>query len=555
MSSSHRFFAAILFTLLCMPVSLHAQSPAKSTVKTPRGSVTGHVTIKDKPAPGVTVGLRPNSGMMVPPERSYRAVTDQDGFYRITNVPAGTYDIIPAAPAYVSAESDLSRNKSVIVGEDENVEDINFSLVRGGVITGKVTDAEGRPLVQQWVYLYRASDFLQQPLRQVYSASNVQTDDRGIYRFFGLAGGRYKIASGRGDEFYAGEYFQPTRVIYKQVFHPDASDQLKATVIEVKEGSETSNVDIALGAPVQTFTVSGRVVDMEKGLAVPSIRLAFQRRTGERFEIAGGNCVSNSQGDFIAEGLMPGKYVAMLFGNPGQEVRAEAVSFDVIDADVTGLTVRLLKASTISGTIVLEPEDRKALARLSEFQLRGYVTAAPGSAMAGQSNVSEIGQDGSFRLPGLSPGHLNLWLTAQMGMTQPKGFKILRVEHNGVVLPRGIEIKEGDQLTGVRLVVSYGTSSVHGVVKIENGALPDGARMFARLMKPGTPPTPIATSPVDARGQFLLEGIVAGVYELHVSTFVPNVKTQATAKREVSVQDGVVNEVTITLDLTPLQKP
>jgi len=129
------------------------------------------------------------------------------------------------------------------------------------------------------------------------------------------------------------------------------------------------------------------------------------------------------------------------------------------------------------------------------------------------------------------------------------------VEHNGAVSPRGIEIKDGDQLTGVRVVVSYGTSSVHGVVKIENGTLPDGARMFARLMKPGTPPTQIATSPVDARGQFLLDGIAAGVYELHVSALVPNVRTQSTAKREVSVQDGVVNEVTITLDLTPPQKP
>lgn len=89
MSSSHRFCAVILLTLSCIPVSLHAQSPTKATVKTPRGSVSGHVTIKDKPAPGVTVGLRQTTGM-VPLQKFYRAVTDQEGFYRITNVPAGT---------------------------------------------------------------------------------------------------------------------------------------------------------------------------------------------------------------------------------------------------------------------------------------------------------------------------------------------------------------------------------------------------------------------------------------------------------------------------------
>lgn len=33
---------------------------------------------------------------------------------------------------------------SVVVGDGENIENINFSLVRGGVITGKITDADVR---------------------------------------------------------------------------------------------------------------------------------------------------------------------------------------------------------------------------------------------------------------------------------------------------------------------------------------------------------------------------------------------------------------------------
>ena len=98
------------------------------------------------------------------------------------------------------AETTPWRGKSVVVGEEEDIQNINFSLVRGGVITGKITDAQGRAVIQQSVNLYRASDFQQQPLRQIFPANTVQTDDRGIYRFFGLMPGRYKIASGRGDE-------------------------------------------------------------------------------------------------------------------------------------------------------------------------------------------------------------------------------------------------------------------------------------------------------------------------------------------------------------------
>jgi hypothetical protein len=555
MSSSTRFSAVLLLMLWCISASLHAQTPTKPAAKVPRGTVSGRITIKDKPAPGVTVGLRVSSGM-IPFEKFYRAVTDHEGVYHITNVPAGTYEIAPAAPAYVFAEGNSPRGgKSVIVGEDEEVDDINFSLVRGGVITGKITDADGRPLVAQQVYLYRASDFQQQPLRQVYSASNAQTDDRGIYRFFGLAAGRYKVASGRGEDVYAANYYQPSRISYKQVFHPDATDQTRATIVEVREGSEAANIDIALGSPVQTFTATGRVVDAEKGLPVPNIRLGFQRRAGDRFEYVETSAVSNVQGDFIVEGLVSGKYGVMLFGNQDQEVRAESVMFDVVDGDVNGVTVRLMKASSISGVVVLEPEDKKAFAKLSEFQLRSFVTAAPGAVSAGQSTVSSIGPDGSFRLGGLSPGQVNIWLTAQLGVNQPKGFNILRVEHNGTSMPRGIEIKDGDQLTGVRVIISYGTASIHGVVKLENGPLAEGTRMFARLFKPGTPPVGIGSVTIDARGQFLFEGIPAGVYEVSVTAFIQGAKTPPTVKREVNVNDGVVNEVSITLDLAAQPPP
>lgn len=550
MSSSTRLFAIVLLMLLCVPVFLRAQPQTRTPVKTPRGSVSGRVTIKDKPAAGVTVGLRLRTNLF-PNDKSFRSITDQEGNYRISNVPAGTYDIMVVAPAYVNPGVVDVRGKSVIVAEDENVNDINFSLVRGGVITGKITDADGRPLVQQNVYLFRAADFQQQPARQAFPVVSAETDDRGVYRVFGLAAGRYKIASGRGDDSTSGNYYEPSRVIYKQVFHPDATDQTKATIIEVREGGEVANVDITLGVPIQTFSVSGRVIDAEKGLPMPNIRFGFQRRTGERVEFANLSAVSNAQGDFMVEGLQPGKYGITMFGSQAQDMRMETTTFDVIDSDVSGLTVRMIKGSSISGVIVMEPEDRKAFAKLPEFQLRAYVTPPSGSSESYASIFSPIGPDGSFRLAGLAPGTVSFWLTAPFNPVASKGFAILRTEHNGVAMQRGLEIKDGDQLTGIRVVMTYGTATVHGTVKLENGVLSEGGRMFARLMKPGTPPAQIASSPVDARNQFLLEGIPPGLYEVTVIVTGPNIRTPITAKREVSVQDGVVNQVSVTVDMTP----
>jgi len=551
MSSSARLVAVLLFTLWCMPASLHAQSTTKAPAKAGRGTVSGRVTIKDKPAVGVTVGLRQTTNGM-PLEKVYKGVTDQEGVYHITNVPAGGYDIMPAAPAYVMDQIGFPRGKTVLVGNDENVEDINFTLIRGGVITGKITDVEGRPLIQHQVSLYRTSDLVSEQ-RQVFAANNVQTDDRGIYRFFGLMPGRYKVACGRGEEPFVAT-FRSSRIIYKQVFYPDATDHNKATVIDVKEGGESTNIDISMGAPVQTFAVSGRVVD-DKNQPFPNIRFAFQRMAMDRYEVGDGSAVSNNLGEFVAEGLMPGKYGVVLYGNQNQDVRVDQTLFDIVDRDVAGLTVRLVKASSISGVVVLEPENTRAMAKLTQLQLRAYVNSPSGAPASGSSTFGTIGPDGSFRIPGLSPGQVNFWLSAPNEPNAPKGFLMLRIEYNGVAVPRGLEIKDNDQLTGVRIVMSYGTASIRGNVTIANGALPDGSRMFVRVMRQGTPQTPVASAMVDARGQFLVEGLPAGLYEVIVTAFVQNGKIQANTKREVNVQDGMVNEVSLTLDVTPLLKP
>ena len=555
MSFSVRRVSLLLLTLLSVAIPLRAQSPQKTTTaKTPRGSVSGRVTIKDKPAPGVVVGLRKALGTTQFVEPFQKATTDQEGNYRIANVAAGAYDIAPSAPAYVVADSNSLRGKNVVVGDDEQVEDINFSLVRGGVITGKVTDADNRPLIQQQVFLYRTADFAQQQqMRQVYPAQNVQTDDRGIYRFFGLAAGQYKVAAGRGEGVFAGTF--GSRLIYKQVFHPDAPDHASAKVIDVGEGSEAANVDIALGRAMQTFSASGRIIYAETQLPAPNLRFGLQRYSGQRFEGVENLAMSNAQGDFVVDSLAPGRYAVFLYPNQAPDMRAEAVTFDITDHDVSMITIRLLKGSSVSGVIVLEHEDRKAVARLLELHVRGYIAGPAGPSLVGTSATTPIGPDGSFRLSGLSPGPLNIYLSSASGGSQPRGFSISRIEHNGAAVQRSIEIREGDQVTGVRVFVSYGTASLRGVVTVDRGLMPEGARIFARLAKPGAEMNAIAQAQADARGHFLMEGIPSGVYELSVSLFTPVPLAPRMrppmAKQQVTVQDGVVNDVSLTLELPP----
>lgn len=553
MSFSLRCLPTALLAFLTLSLSVFAQSTAP-TGKLPRGTISGRVTIKDKAAAGIVVGVRKaNRSSPFTNEPFTKTNTDQDGNYRITNLPAGSYEVVPSAPAFVLGGVTNIKRKNVIIGEDETIEDINFALVRGGVITGRVTDGDGRPAIQQGVQLYRIEIGTAQPQgqQQLSAAHATTTDDRGIYRAYGLTPGRYKVAAGKGEEPFQGPG-APSRFIYAQVFYPDATDQGKATILEVTEGSEVKDIDIVLGRALQTFSVSGRVVD-DKNVPVPNLRFGLQRGSGEGLEFVNSMGLSNSQGDFIVEGLIPGKYGIYLFPSPNDEMRLQDVGFDIVDQDLSGITIKLSRGGSLSGSVVIETEDKSALANLSKLHLRAFVAMGTGFGGMSQSPVSP---DGSFRLPGLPGGTINVFLSSSSGMSSLPGYQITRIERDGVALPRNIELKEGEDLTGLRIVVAYGTAVVRGVVKLENGTLPEGARIFVRLTKPGDNTSFGRPASADARGQFVLEGVAPGHYELSAQLFTPGTTVTKTAKRDVTVVDGVTTETVITLDLSaPVPKP
>lgn len=553
MRFSTPYLAAVLLTILSLSASLCAQSTTKEAVKVPRGSISGKVTIKDKGVPGVAVGLR-RGDMFTPSEPFQRATTDQDGFYRISNLAAGSYSLTAAAPAFVMSDTKENRLKTVLVGEDENVEDVNFALVRGGVITGRITDADGRPVIEQQVNIYPAEMYDQRVQRTIYAVASAQTDDRGVYRVFSLSAGRYKVAVGRSDDEQSITYNLPRSNSYKQVFYPDVTDQAKATVVEVSEGSEANNIDITVGRASQTFSVSGQLVD-ENGQPPPNLRLGVQRQVGQRIEYMNSSTMANNRGEFIFEGLVPGKYIVFVLGTPSNNLRVEPVTFEISDHDVTGLTVKLTKGASITGTVILENGDKALFARLTQVQLRGFASVpVEGGGTFGSSSVSPIGPDGSFYLSGLPPGLVNIMFSAPGSPFPPKGFTISKIERDGVFNPRGVEIKQGEQLTGVRVFVAYGTAAIRGVVTSENGSLPQNSRIFVRISKPADQFSNMRPAIVDERRHFLMDGLPAGSFELSIMVNIPGSPAR-NYKREVTLHDGQTADLTVNVDLTEPVKP
>ena len=229
MSSPIRYAFVLAFSICCAALPPPANSQTGTAKKSLQASVSGRITVHGKAIAGIVVSVRMNYAPR--PASEFKAATDSDGNYRVNGIPPGNYSVAPVAPAYVVSNIDVARGqgKLLLLAEGDDVESIDFSLERGGVIAGRVVDAEGRPVVEERLTLMPAdqNQRSQQQFNYV-NASGAQTDDRGMYRMFGLAPGKYKISIGRDDSADLGG---TGRVAYKRTFYPDATDPAEAKVV------------------------------------------------------------------------------------------------------------------------------------------------------------------------------------------------------------------------------------------------------------------------------------------------------------------------------------
>src|SRR5438132_1175623 len=144
----------ILTTIIIFPsFAMKAQSTDGRAQGT--GSISGRVTLGDKPAPGILVTL---SGPNLQTRR--QATSEADGHYRIGGLSAGQFTLTPFAPTYVLPPANLTLGsaKSINLSLGESIDNIDFKLTKGGVITGRVTGADGRPVIEERISLVHVDE-------------------------------------------------------------------------------------------------------------------------------------------------------------------------------------------------------------------------------------------------------------------------------------------------------------------------------------------------------------------------------------------------------------
>jgi hypothetical protein len=449
------------------------------------------------------------------------------------------------------------QGKALTLAEGEEVTGLDFSLIRGTVISGRVTDPDGRPAIEQRINVI-SIDERGQRVGSQFNPFMFSTDDRGAYRVYGLSPGRYKVSVGDSPEsgmvrmgFGGG--------IYARTFHPDVTDESRAEVIDLTAGGEATDVDIKLGRPSNTFVATGRIIDADSGKPLVNLQYGYGAIIGKQSNIGSmgwTNNRSNDNGEFRIEGLAPGRFAAFVVSMEQTESYSEPAVFEVTDSDVNGLEIKVRRGSSIGGVAVMDgTPDADTQAKMSKLELRAFVRTEE----INPPNLSAVplNPDGSFRISGLRAGKVQLVL----GYPPQKGFSLLRVERDGAVQPDGVELHANEAVSGVRVVIGYGTGVVRGEVVIQGGQLTSDMRLSVVAHRVGDEERSSKGTGVDARRHFSLESLLPGEYEITLRLFIVlpqspvgapspvRVPPRVLAKQNVSVSNGNETQITLVADL------
>lgn len=494
----------------------------------------------------------------------HSAKTDADGRYRLTGLKAGTYEINVSAAAFAPDKKGGERSRTITLDENEAEENVDFSLARGGVITGRVTDADGRPLIAQSMQLRTINgDGEARQIVGVSSGGETETDDRGVYRVFGLSAGRYIIGVG-------GRTYNPfgAAAKYPLTYFPGTTDEKQARLIEVAEGSEVMEIDIRLGSASKTYEAIGHVIDAESGQPISKVSLmCFGRSGSDGVTGFSGTATSDAKGEFRFNGLPPGTYtvqlrpdVAGLLGGQSEHY-IEETKFEVLDTNISGVQVQAKRGAMLSGVVAIEATpEQKSKINLGQTMIMGIVERKTVEQSGNIENahisttdygVSKLNSDGSFRLTGLPPGKVvSFNLISISNGRQPA---VSRIERDGVEMRDGIEIRSGEALTGVKVVLGIASGSIRGQVNLTGGKLPEGWVVRAMASRVNAPEHDRNSgfAEVSSNGRFIIEGLIDGEYEIMVFAHPKDGgRDSRQTEQIVRITSGAETPVTITLDLS-----
>src|SRR5215475_14918005 len=456
-------------------ISIILLIPAFTASAQTKGAITGRVVAEDGAGmAGVTVMLSVVA-IQDGPRRS--TTTDEEGNFRFADLSPRPYSIsVFGSREYVQPPAITGSGERRYYRPGENVQ---IALIRGGVITGRVTNAAGEPVIGMQVTATRVRDAESRPLQAAVNTSQRLTDDRGVYRLYGLSPGGYIVVSNSNPSNNPGSaYYGETPTYYPSSVRNTASE------VTVVSGGEASGIDIRYrGEP--GHAVSGKMTETDQtGSVGPVVVYMTFAATGASYDSTFIN-PGPGVGGFAFYGVPDGEYD--LTAERYEDGRSDGLSSQtrrvtVRGADVTGVDLKLSPKSSIAGKVVLEqlPQrcEEKRQPALEEIVLQAHRDEAVKTPMIANlffPSDATADEKGAFLLRTLNPARYRLrasmpsesWYLKSITAPSSAPAKGTGTTGGADIARAGFTLKPGERMSGVTVTIAEGAASLRGKVAPE----------------------------------------------------------------------------------------
>ena len=516
------------------PATAQGQKSGAGENPTPKpvtGTIKGRVVSDDgRPVTNATIMAQAVTG--APAAKPSRV--DAEGKFVFEDLPSAAYVVVATAPGYIDqsmALSDPSQWPRHLIGAQ-----LKITMIKGGVITGTVTNAKGEPIVGVPVNASPANE-LSSSMANLMGLQNVgETDDRGIYRIYGLMPGQYTVAAGGGGPF--GQFTANGFDLDVPTYYPSATRDT-AIPVTVRGGDETSGIDIKYRG-TEGHSISGVVTGAVGDSAAAGAVTIFLSHAGTTsiLSLAFASAVDQRR-VFSFNGIADGEYD--LFAS----FQSQSVSNDsplvgikrltVRGNDVTEIELKLASLAAIAGTITLDPIKPEDKCDQRSSQLIEMVIGAPRDdpKKSGSQAMtpflggfgSTLNAKGEFTVRNLEAGKYRLGITLPTEAWYVRAINppaAARGPQLAATAPRSgdawqgvVTLKSGERIGPVSIMVGQDAAGLRGRVAVTpDAAIPAGLRVHLIPEERERVDNVLRYSetPVSSDGSFALTNLAPGRY-------------------------------------------
>lgn len=504
------------------------ERPAAPQTNRRKGAISGRVVDSaGHPLPHVTVSARTVGDSFSTQSRSTE--TDAEGQFRFDNLPAAAYTLSAFVPGFTSQRSSFSSGAAYHHLGDS----VTIAMTKGGVITGRVTKINGDPAVAVPVTASMIRDAQGRPASFARFFAMRHTDDRGIYRMFGLSPGTYIVSVNFGQQSfnpYGTEEAAPT-------YHPSATRDTAAELV-VREGQELSGADIQLrgdrGHSI-SGSVSGSVSSNPMSGPIMVSLVHVGTHTSEAFTYL--DAFGNANRSFELNAVPDGEYDLMAqsggYGR-GEFTTSAPRRITVKGGDLTGLDLQLRPLGSIAGRVIFERKKTDAATG----------NCSPGALTSAQETVvyprraereltistpyfrppmeSMLNEEGEFSLSGLEPGRYRLaiappgdqWYVRAIN-TSASGRTARTSARPGQALADTleIEVRSGQRVRDVAITLAEGAATLRGRMVAAQGETALPSELLVQLVPvEADDAVRYFQTEVKSNGEFEIKNLAPGRY-------------------------------------------